>query len=67
MPDKDANKNYVDRYVTVAKTTTNDNIKTDALYRAGTQMEVIPCNGNADLTQEQQQAVLKAASELLNG
>jgi hypothetical protein len=66
MPDPNANKAYVERYIAIAESTGNDNIKNDALYRAGTQMEVIPCNGNANLTDEQQQTILEAAKELLS-
>jgi hypothetical protein len=66
MPDPDANKTYVERYISLANSTDNDDIKHNALYRAGTQMEVIPCNGNANLTPEQQQTILAAAKELLS-
>lgn len=34
--------------------------KDDVLYRLGTHLEVIPCNGNANLTQEQRDTVLDA-------
>ncbi len=37
--------------------------KDDVLYRLGTHLEVIPCNGNANLTQEQRDTVLDAAKE----
>ena len=65
-PDPSANKNYVEHYITVFSASDNNAIKNDALYRAGTQMEVIPCNGNANLTPEQQNTVLEAAKELLS-
>ncbi|MEA5574790.1 hypothetical protein [Calothrix sp. UHCC 0171] len=35
--------------------------KDDALYRLGTHLEVLPCNGNAQLTPEQRDTVLDAA------
>lgn len=35
--------------------------KDDVLYRLGTHLEVIPCDGNANLTQEQRDTVLDAA------
>jgi hypothetical protein len=64
---EDINKAYVQRYITQAESTDNEDLKNDALYRAGTQMEIIPCNGNNNLTPEQQQTVLDAANELLGG
>ena len=65
--DNGINKAYVQRYITQAESTDNEDLKNNALYRAGTQMEVIPCDGNANLTPEQQQTVLKAADKLLGG
>jgi len=35
--------------------------KDDVLYRLGTHLEVIPCDGNAKLTPEQRDTVLDAA------
>ena len=64
---EDINKTYVQRYITQAESTDNKDLKNNALYRAGTQMEVIPCTGDANLTPEQQQTVLDAAKELLGG
>lgn len=66
MPE-DINKSYVQKYIDKANSTDNEAVKNNALYRAGTQMEVIPCNGNDNLTPEQQQTVLNAAAELLGG
>lgn len=65
MPDKDANKAYVQRQIDIAKNASSEEIEKDALYRAGTQMEVIPCNANSDLTPEQQREVYEAADWLL--
>ena len=64
---EEINKSYVKRYVDKARSTDDQNLKNNALYRAGTQMEVIPCNGDDKLTQEQQQRVLDAADKLLGG
>lgn len=61
----DVDRNYVQRYINQANSTDNKDLKNDALYRAGTQMEVIPCDGNSNLTPQQQQTVLNAAEELL--
>ena len=61
----DINKAYVEKYVKQAQSTDNDDLKNNALYRAGTQMEVIECNGNDQLTPEQQQTILNAARKLL--
>jgi hypothetical protein len=65
MADPNANKNYVERYISLASLTDNEDLRNDALYRAGTQMEVLPCDGNNDLTPQQQQTVFEAAKELL--
>lgn len=62
---EDVNKSYVQRYVDRAKATNNVAEKNNCLYRAGTQMEVIECNANDNLTSEQQQTVLEAAEKLL--
>ncbi|MEI1375964.1 hypothetical protein PQG02_06840 [Nostoc sp. UHCC 0926] len=64
---EDINKSYVKRYVDQARSTDDENLKNNALYRAGTQMEVIPCNGDSKLTPQQQQTVLDAADKLLGG
>lgn len=65
--DPDANKAYVERYIKQAKATDSEDLKNNALYRAGTQMEVIPCSADMNLTPEQQQIVLDAADKLLGG
>lgn len=64
---EDINIAYVQKYVTQAEVTDNEAIRNDALYRAGTQMEVIECNGDSNLTPEQQQTVIEAALKLLGG
>ena len=61
------NRAYVARYVEQARSTDNEQIKNDALYRVGTHLEVLECNGNASLTPEQQQQVLQAAKDVLGG
>jgi hypothetical protein len=38
--------------------------KDDALYRLGTYLEVLPCDGNNKLTDEQRQTVIDAAAEV---
>ena len=67
MTDDGINKRYVERYVTQAKAADSEDAKNNALYRAGTHMEVIPCTGNMNLTPVQQERVFKAAEELLGG
>ncbi|MEH2164551.1 MAG: hypothetical protein V7K38_26745 [Nostoc sp.] len=64
---EDINKSYVQHYVAKAEATDNEQLKNNYLYRAGTQMEVIECDGNDRLSQAQQQTVLDAASKLLGG
>ncbi|MBN3927747.1 hypothetical protein [Nostoc sp. NMS4] len=61
---EDINKSYVKRYVDKANSTDNEAVKKNCLYRAGTHMEVIECNGDDNLTPEQQQIVLDAAKGL---
>jgi hypothetical protein len=58
-------KNYVEKYVEQAKTTDKEDIRNDCLYRAGTQMEILECNGDNNLSPQQQQEVLDAADKLL--
>lgn len=64
---EDINKAYVKRYITQAQTTDSEALKNNALYRAGTHMDVIECSCDDNLTPEQQQTVLDAAKELLGG
>lgn len=64
MPE-DINKAYVEKYISLARSTDSEALKNDALYRAGTQMEIINCNGDNNLTPEQQQTVLDAAEKYL--
>lgn len=64
MPEN-VDKNYVRRYVDRAQITNSTEEKNNCLYRAGTQMEILPCDGNDHLTPEQQQTVLDAATKLL--
>ncbi|MBH8577006.1 hypothetical protein I8752_29295 [Nostocaceae cyanobacterium CENA369] len=66
MPE-DIKKSYVQRYIRQAQSTNDEALKNNALYRAGTHMEVIPCSGNDNLTPEQQKTVLNAAAKLLGG
>ena len=47
MTDQTANKDYISKQIEIAKNTDSEAIKNDALYRAGTQMEVIECDGNS--------------------
>ncbi|MBN3911087.1 MAG: hypothetical protein HWQ35_32465 [Nostoc sp. NMS1] len=64
---EEINKSYVQRYIAKAKDADNEHLKNDCLYRAGTQMEVIEVNSDGQLSLEQQQRVLDAASKLLGG
>jgi hypothetical protein len=63
----DVNKAYVKTYIEQAANTDDEAIRNDALYRAGTQLEVIPCDGDTNLTLEKKEAVILAAIELLGG
>ena len=62
---EDINKSYVQRYLNRANTTQSESERNNCLYRVGTQIEVIPCDGNDKLTPQQQQTVLDAAEKLL--
>lgn len=61
----DANKEYVAKQIHIARTTTSQAIRNDAIYRAGTQMEITPCTGEANLSASDQQQILDAADEFL--
>lgn len=63
----DIDKDYVEKYLQKAETTDSEAVKNDCLYRVGTQMEVIPCDGDINLSKEQQQAIVNTAKVLLNG
>jgi hypothetical protein len=60
-------KNYVEKYLGKAEATDNEAIKNDCLYRVGTQMEIIPCDGNTNLTKAEQEAIVNTAKALLDG
>ncbi len=57
-------KEYVRKYIKLSLKTGNPTLKNHYLYRAGTQMEVIPCDGSTNLTSAQQEAVYNAAEKL---
>ena len=67
MTDPTANKDYISKQIEIAKNTDSEAIKNDALYRAGTQMEAIECDGNSNLSDEQQENILGAALRFLRG
>lgn len=58
MPDK-----YVERQLKFYETASSEPAKDNALYRLGTYLEVesVPCNGNANLTDVQRTTILDAA------
>ena len=56
MPD-----NYTEKQLKHYETAKSEAAKDDALYRLGTHLEAIPCDGNANLTPEQRTTVLDAA------
>lgn len=62
---EDINKAYIQKYVTQAETTNNQAVRNDALYRVGSHMEVIACDGNTNLTPNQQETILNAAKQAL--
>jgi hypothetical protein len=66
MPEQ-FDRNYVKRQIEIARTTDDEAIKNNCLYRAVTQIEVIPCNGQDNLTFLEQQIILAAAQELFGG
>ncbi len=54
---------YVERQLKFYENASSDEGKDNALYRLGTHLEVIPCNGNANLTPEQRTIILDAAKD----
>lgn len=65
MPEEFINTAYVKHYVEKAQSTDSEAERNNCLYRVGTHLEVIPCNGNDKLTPSQQLAVLDAAKGVL--
>ena len=61
----EVDKRYVERYLKQAESTESEDLKNNALYRVGTQMEILPCDGEANLSPEQQQTIIDAAKKLL--
>ncbi len=59
-------KNYVSKYLDKAESTDNENIKNDCLYRVGTQLEIIKCDGNTNLSHAEQEAIITTAKVVLN-
>ena len=51
---------YVERQMRLYQQSQTEEQQDDHLYRAGTDMGVIPCDGNSQLTPEKRQAVLDA-------
>ncbi|MGI8500433.1 MAG: hypothetical protein ACR2LR_04755 [Hassallia sp.] len=52
---------YVERQLKFFASSKSEEAENDALYRLGTHLEVIPCNGDANLTPEQRATILDAA------
>ncbi|PAX58371.1 hypothetical protein [Brunnivagina elsteri] len=52
---------YAEKQIQFYEKASSQEEKDDALYRLGTHLEVIPCNGNANLTPEQRDTVIDAA------
>lgn len=61
MPDK-----YVERQVKAYESSNSEEAKDNALYRLGTYLEVIPCDGNANLDEEKRSTVLDAVQKQEN-
>lgn len=59
-----SNKEYVEKQIKIANSASSDAVKNDALYRAGTAMEVIPCTGDSNLLTEAQQLILDASANI---
>jgi hypothetical protein len=55
--------NYTEKQLKFYEQADSQEAKDNALYRIGTHLEVIPCNGNANLTPEQRFTVLDAAAK----
>ncbi|MBW4480191.1 MAG: hypothetical protein KME54_25975 [Tolypothrix brevis GSE-NOS-MK-07-07A] len=54
---------YVERQIRFYESASTKEAENDALYRLGThlELEAVPCNGNANLTEEQRTIILDAA------
>jgi hypothetical protein len=53
---------YIEKQLQHYENAKSETAKDDALYRLGTHLEVLPCDGNATLTDEQRDTVLDAAN-----
>ncbi|MBW4479467.1 MAG: hypothetical protein KME54_22140 [Tolypothrix brevis GSE-NOS-MK-07-07A] len=53
---------YIERQIKFYESATSKEAQNDALYRLGThlELEAVPCNGNANLTEEQREIILDA-------
>ncbi|XHR81386.1 MAG: hypothetical protein ACFKPT_24695 [Gloeotrichia echinulata GP01] len=51
---------YIERQKTNYEQGKCQSAKDSALYRLGTYLEILECNGNSNLTEEQRQIVLNA-------
>ncbi len=56
MPDQ-----YAEKQLQNYENAKSEAAKDDALYRLGTHLEVIPCDGNVNLTPKHRETVLDAA------
>ncbi len=54
---------YIERQIKFYESAISTEAENDALYRIGThlELEAVPCNGNANLTEEQRTIILDAA------
>jgi hypothetical protein len=64
---QDSNERYAARYLEQAESTDSEAIRKDCLYRVGTSLEIIPSNGDADLSAEEQQRISLIAKDFLGG
>jgi hypothetical protein len=62
MPDK-----YIEKQVDFYNNSQSEEAKDNALYRLGTYLEVIECDGNATLTDEKRSTVLDAVQKAREG
>jgi len=62
---QNSDERYLAKYLNQAETTNNEAIKQDCLYRVGTSLEIIPCDGNTNLPPEEQERIALIAKDFL--
>ncbi len=58
---------YVEKQTQALESATSEAHENDVLYRLGTYLEIIPCNGNAEDASQHKQEIVDTANQVLQG